>query len=134
MKREKRDMVASAWIGAFILGFSLTMVASQASADRPADAGEVIVLSDDIRKNTTEVKHAKSGNEDNKSGLGDGTNPGAGGGTDNASNTGTDNPNESGNEDNKSGLGDGTNPGKGGGKANAKNSGTGNPNQSKKKK
>lgn len=90
---------------------------------------------------------------DNRSGLGDGTNPGNGSGTVNSPNQGTLNPgNEVGTptgatttgkkqakadaadkSDNRSGLGDGTNPGQGAGRANAKNQGTLSPSQAAKK-
>jgi hypothetical protein len=76
-----------------------------ALADRVVNANEPIVISDDITDMTQAVVSASSvtgsedgggngnGNDDNLSGLGDGTNPGQGGGTDNAVNDGTDNPN-----------------------------------------
>jgi hypothetical protein len=80
----------------FVLGTALVIgTAGLATADTTVDASQVIVLSDDIQKGSTEVVHASpddSNSDDNRSGLGDGTNPGEGAGRDNASNEGTDNP------------------------------------------
>jgi hypothetical protein len=84
---------------------------------------------------------------DNRSGLGDGTNPGQGAGSANSPNQGTLNPGATpaagsaattgstattgnattGGNGNRSGLGDGTNPGQGAGSANSPNQGTLNP-------
>lgn len=68
-------------------------------ADRVVNANEPIVISDDITDMTQPVVSASffngDGNDNNRSGLGDDTNPGQGGGTDNVVNDGTDNPNES---------------------------------------
>ena len=106
----------------------LLFTASESLADRNVNANEAIIISDDIRNETTDVvsvsgvPFAGGGNGDNNSGLGDGTNPGQGDGTGNSPNQGTDNPNnagggdgtaDSGNgpSDNQSGLGDDTNPG-----------------------
>ena len=89
--------------GAFIVALAV----SPAGADRIVNSNEAIILSDDIYKRTTEVIHAggagaqpdaggapppRGGNDDNRSGLGDGTNPGQGDGRDNSPNQGTDNP------------------------------------------
>ena len=78
-----------------------------------------------------------SGNDKNRSGLGDGTNPGQGSGTANSPNEGTDNPNNAtggGNDQNRSGLGDGTSPAQGSGTANSPNQGSDNPSATKGKK
>ncbi len=68
-----------------------------ALADRTVDAGEAVVISDDVYNTITSVKSAPhAGSELNVSGLGDGTNPGQGADNNNSSNEGTDNPNQSG--------------------------------------
>ncbi len=71
-----------------------------AAADYVVGSGEPIVISDDVFDRTTSVISLTGGpsaggpSSDNKSGLGDGTNPNQGGGTSNAKNTGSDNPNK----------------------------------------
>lgn len=75
-------------VALLVTGFSTV-----ASADTEVNANVVVVVSDDIMKRTTDVARAGDGNDNNKSGLGDGTNPNQGGGTGNSPNKGTDNPN-----------------------------------------
>ncbi len=77
-------------VALLVTGFSTV-----ASADTEVNANVVVVVSDDIMKKTTDVARAGDGdgNDNNKSGLGDGTNPNQGGGTGNSPNEGTDNPN-----------------------------------------
>jgi hypothetical protein len=68
-----------------------------ALADYVVGAGEPVVISDDVFDRTTQVVSLAgptSGNDNNRSGLGDDTNAGLGDGTDNATNEGTDNPNQ----------------------------------------
>ena len=81
---------------AYFLALASLTVSGPVWGDRVVSAIEVVVLSDDIYKTTTEVIHAgEEGDEGglyNRSGLGDGTNPGQGKGRGNASNTGRDNP------------------------------------------
>jgi hypothetical protein len=79
-----------------VLAFALALIAPGISAaDREAGPGEVLLLSDEIFGNSVEVTRPSdgNGNDKNRSGLDDETNPGAGDGRDNASNTGNDNPN-----------------------------------------
>ncbi len=69
-----------------------------ALADRTVDAGEAVVVSDDVYNTITSVASAATGasgaSENSKSGLGDGTNPNQGAGTGNSSNEGKNNPNQ----------------------------------------
>jgi hypothetical protein len=80
----------------------LVLPAAVAQADRNVNANEPVVISDDITDRTRGVvsafaRSANSGdpsaNDDNRSGLGDETNPNQGQGR-NAMNDGTDNPTE----------------------------------------
>jgi hypothetical protein len=116
----RRLILLCGFVGLLVTGFS-----SVAAADEEVDAGTIVVVSDDIMKRTANVERGNAmpdgggdatadggdgsdptastddgtdgtGNDDNRSGLGDGTNPGTGDGTDNATNDGTDNPNRSG--------------------------------------
>ncbi len=64
-----------------------------AAADYTVNAGEPVVISDDVFDRTTTVISLAGSSSSNKSGLGDGTNPGEGDGTSKAKNTGSDNPN-----------------------------------------
>ena len=69
--------------------------ATPALADRTVDAGEAVVVSDDVYNTITSVTSAPhAGSELNVSGLGDDTNPGEGSGTGKGTNTGTNNPNQ----------------------------------------
>ena len=82
-----------------IVALMVTGFSSAASADDQVDAVTIVVVSDDIMKQTTNVERgvaedAEDGN-DNRSGLGDGTNPGGGGMVYSGKNEGTDNPNNS---------------------------------------
>ncbi len=88
----------------------VTVFAGDTRADRPADASQIIILSDDIYKRSTRVTHSGDGDD----GGGDPGGAGTGG---------------SGNDDNRSGLGDDTNPGQVDGRGNSPNEGTNNPNQ-----
>lgn len=77
-------------------------LASPALADWETAPGQIVLLSDEIFGNSVNVTRpsdsaAVSGNDKNKSGMGDATNPGQGSGTANSPNEGTDNPNDSGN-------------------------------------
>jgi hypothetical protein len=84
-----------------------------AAADQTVNAAQVVVVSDDISNETTNVVHA--------------------GDTPSDSSSSSSTASSSGNSSNRSGLGDGTNPGKGGGRANSRNQGTDNPSQAKRK-
>ncbi len=79
------------------LAFALALIAPGISAaDREAGPGEVLLLSDEIFGNSVEVtRPSDGGNDNNRSGLDDETNPGQGDGRDNATNEGNDNPNNS---------------------------------------
>jgi hypothetical protein len=76
-------------IALVVTGFSTVV-----SADTEANAATVVVISDDIMDKTTNVARPgdDGGNDNNRSGLGDDTNPGEGTGT--GTNDGTDNPNK----------------------------------------
>lgn len=99
------------------------------AADRVVNATEIIVLSDDIYKRTTNVTHAGDGDDTSggdESG-GDGSSGGESGGD--RPRGGGSGGNGSGGDGNRSGLGDGTNPGRGSGRGNSPNRGTHNPNR-----
>ncbi len=85
-------------VRAVLLSAALALLgATPALADRTVDASQPVVISDDVYNTITSVTSAATGgSENNKSGLGDGTNPGKGSGTSNSPNEGTDNPNQSG--------------------------------------
>ena len=88
-------------VRAVLLSAALALLgATPALADRTVDASQPVVISDDVYNTITSVTSAASGGSggksNNKSGLGDGTNPGKGSGTSNSPNEGTDNPNQSG--------------------------------------
>jgi hypothetical protein len=98
----------------------LLATAGPAHADRVVNANEPIVISDDVTNQTTPVVSAtgssspgsggnsnpgnqgsgdpgggnsnNAGNDQNRSGMGDGTNPGQGGANSNSNNQGTNNP------------------------------------------
>jgi hypothetical protein len=68
-----------------------------ALADYVVGSGEPVVISDDVFDRTTQVislAGPTGGLDNNRSGLGDETNPGTGDGTTNSPNEGTDNPNQ----------------------------------------
>lgn len=86
-------------------GFALLLITPGISmADREANPGEVLLISDEIFGHSVNVTRPSSGggvddpggNSNNRSGLGDGTNLGQGSGKYNSPNEGTDNPNQSG--------------------------------------
>ena len=106
------------------LGIAVCLGAPQpAQADTKAKSGQILVISDEIRGDSVNVRRPESdggspssapaaqaapaapvddgdvvesgspaGNDRNRSGLGDGTNPGQGSGRENSPNEGTDNP------------------------------------------
>jgi hypothetical protein len=85
-------------VGAVLLAlaFAVALIAPGISAaDREAAPGEILLLSDEIFGNSVEVTRPSdgNGNDKNRSGLGDGTNPGEGDGRENTTNQGKDNPN-----------------------------------------
>ena len=98
VRRRFQAMILFAGSASLLLLFT----ASESLADRNVNANEAIVISDDIRNETTDVVSVSGspfsgfGDGDNNSGLGDGTNPGQGDGQDNSPNQGTNNPNNSG--------------------------------------
>ncbi len=118
VRRRFQAMILFAGSASLLLLFT----ASESLADRNVNANEAIVISDDIRNETTDVVSV-SGSP--FSGFGDGDTPASGGGDD-----GDDGTADSGPGDNNSGLGDGTNPGQGEGQDNSPNQGTNNPNNS----
>lgn len=84
------------------LGFTLVLLtAGISAADREVLPGEVLLLSDEIFGNSAEITRPSdpSPADNNKSGLGDETNPNQGSGTGNAPNEGTDNPNNADSDD-----------------------------------
>jgi hypothetical protein len=119
----KKRRSALYWtLGLLVAGLGLALSTGIARADRVVNANEPIVVSDDVTNITKEVQSASgdaetpaapadsgdedvvaddgdgdggpgNGNDDNRSGLGDGTNPGQGDGRDNSPNEGTENPN-----------------------------------------
>ena len=106
-------------INLVIAALALLAAGPALAADRVVNAGEPVVISDDVLKRTTEVvsaANASAGDSNNRSGLGDGTNPGQGSGTSNSPNEGTDNPNNAGGGGDSSGSGSNGGGGKGGGK------------------
>jgi hypothetical protein len=81
-----------------IVALMVTGFSSAASADDQVDAVTIVVVSDDIMKKTTNVERGAAPEdkaENNRSGLGDGTNPGKAGMVYSGKNEGTDNPNNS---------------------------------------
>ena len=89
---KTRNPIVTAMLLSAALAF---LVATPALAGRTVDASEPVVVSDDVYNTLTSVTSASSGgNSDNRSGLGDDTNPGDGSGTSNSPNEGTDNPNK----------------------------------------
>jgi len=75
-------------------------LASPALGDWETAPGQIVLLSDEIFGNSVNVTRPSDsapGNDKNKSGMGDSTNPGQGSGIANSPNEGTDNPNNSGN-------------------------------------
>ncbi len=91
---------------ALVFSFGLVMLTPALGlADREAAPGQIMLLSDEIFGNSVNVTRPSSGggNGNNRSGLGDGTNPGQGSGTANSPNQGTDNPSASGGDSKKGG-------------------------------
>ncbi len=82
---------------ALVCSFGLVMLTPALGlADREANSGEVLLLSDEIFGNSVNVTRPSSGgSSNNRSGLGDGTNPNQGSGTSHGPNAGTLNPNAS---------------------------------------
>ncbi len=88
------------------LGFALVLLtAGISAADREVLPGEVLFLSDEIFGNSADITRPSdaSPGDKNKSGLGDGTNPGQESGNNNSTNYGTDNPNNAGSSGSGSG-------------------------------
>ncbi|MCH6563888.1 MAG: hypothetical protein IH800_15865 [Myxococcales bacterium] len=78
------------------LGFTLVLLtAGISAADREVLPGEVLLLSDEIFGNSAEITRPSAAGpaDNNRSGLGDETNPGQASGSNNSTNYGTDNPN-----------------------------------------
>ncbi len=78
------------------LSFAIIVLPNVSAADRPAGAGEILIISDEINGNSVNVKRPFTPGDDSRSGLGDGTNPNQdqGGGTGKAPTTGKNNPNQ----------------------------------------
>ena len=76
------------------LSFAIIVLPNVSAADRPAGAGEVLIISDEIVGNSVNVVRPSAPGAENKSGLGDGTNPNQGAGTANAPTGGKNNPNQ----------------------------------------
>ncbi len=78
------------------LSFAMIVLPNVSAADRPAGAGEILIISDEIVGNSVNVVRPFTPGDDGQSGLGDGTNPNQdqAGGTANAPDAGTDNPNQ----------------------------------------
>ena len=93
-------LVGRLWNLALVAVAILAFAPGLAAADYVVGSGEPVVISDDVFDRTTTVisltggPGSDGGSSNNKSGLGDGSNPNQGGGTSNAKNTGTDNPNK----------------------------------------
>ncbi|MDH3213119.1 MAG: hypothetical protein OEM05_11600 [Myxococcales bacterium] len=98
MKTEKQRPSLSRLL--LVVGALAAIGGGAALADYVVGAGEPVVISDDVFDRTTEVislagpTGPTSGNDNNRSGLGDDTNSGLGDGTDNSPNEGTLNPNQ----------------------------------------
>jgi hypothetical protein len=94
MKNEERR--PSLWRLLLVVGALAAIGGGAALADYVVGSGEPVVISDDVFDRTTEVislAGPTSGNDNNRSGLGDDTNAGLGDGTDSSPNEGTLNPN-----------------------------------------
>jgi hypothetical protein len=79
-----------------IVALMVTGFSSAAAANDQVDAVTIVVVSDDIMKQTTSVERgAAEDANDNRSGLGDESNPGKAGMVYSGKNQGTDNPNNS---------------------------------------
>ncbi len=76
------------------LSFAVIVLPNVSAADRPAGAGEILIISDEIVGNSVSVKRPFTPGDDSAAGFGDGTNPNQGDGTANAPVGGTNNPNQ----------------------------------------
>jgi len=97
--QSNTTLVHRLWNLALVAVAMLAFGPGLAAADYVVGSGEPVVISDDVFDRTTTVisltggPGSDGGSSTNKSGLGDGTNPGKGGGTSKAKNTGEYNPN-----------------------------------------
>ena len=94
--QSNTTVVHRLWNLALVAVAMLAFGPGLATADYVVGSGEPVVISDDVFDRTTTVISLTGGpgsDGANKSGLGDGTNPGEGGGTSKAKNTGEYNPN-----------------------------------------